>query len=54
MNWNPKPPLEIIVKNYNLTSTRVGVTFPLWYSPAAKLLIVQESHLDEVVEGSCC
>ena len=51
MNWNPKSPLEKIFKNYNLTSARVGVTRPFRCSPAAELLIMQESHPDEVIEG---
>ena len=53
MNWNPKPPLEKIFRNYDLTDVRVGVAFPFRCSLAAELLIVQESHLDEVIEGSC-
>jgi len=53
MNGNPKSPLEKIFKNYDLTGARVGVVFPFRCSPAAELLIVQKSHLDEVVEGSC-
>jgi len=53
MNWNPKSPLKIIFKNYNLTSTRVGVTLPFRCSPVAELLIVYKPHLDEVVEGPC-
>ena len=52
MNRNPKSPLEKIFKNYDLTSARVGVAFPFRCSPASELLIVQESHLDKVVEGS--
>jgi hypothetical protein len=40
MNWNPKYPLEIIFKNYNLTSAGVGVTLPFQCSPAVELLIV--------------
>jgi len=29
MNWNPKTRLEEILKNDDLTSAGVGVTFPL-------------------------
>ena len=52
VNRNPKPPLEKIFKNYDLTRTRVGVAFPFRCSPAAELLIVQQPHSNEVVEGS--
>ena len=52
VNWNLKLPLEKIFKNYDLTGTRVGVAFPFRCSPATELLIVQESHLDKVIERS--
>ena len=51
VNWNTKSPLEIIFKYYNLTSARVGITLSFRCSPATELLIVQKTHLDEVVEG---
>jgi len=48
---NPKAPLEKIFENHDLTGTRVGIALPVWRSPAAELLAVQQSHADEVVEG---
>jgi len=51
MNWNPKSPLEIILEDYNLTNAGIGVPHSFQCPPAAELLIVQEPHLDEVVEG---
>ena len=46
MNGNPKSPFEVILKNYDLTGTGVGVTLSLWCPPAAELLVVQEPHSD--------
>ena len=51
MDRHPKPPLEKIFKNNNLTSTGIRVTLPFWRPRAAKLLVMQKSHLDEVIEG---
>jgi len=51
MNGNPKSPFEVILKDYDLTGAGVGVTLSLWCPPGAELLVVQESHSDEVVEG---
>ena len=51
MNGNPKSPFEVIIKDYDLTGAGVGVTLSLWCPPAAELLVVQEPHSDEVVEG---
>jgi len=53
MNGNPKSPLEKILENYDLTGARVRVAFPFRCSLAFEFLIMQESLLDEVVEGSC-
>jgi len=51
MNRHPKSPLEKIFKNNDLTSSGIQVTLPFWCPPAAKLLVVQKPHLDEVIEG---
>jgi len=51
MNRHPKSPLEKIFKNNDLTSSGIRVTLPFWCPPAAKLLVVQKPHLDEVIEG---
>ena len=51
MDRHPKPLLEKIVKNNDLTSAGIRVTLPFRCSPAAKLLVVQKPHLDEVIEG---
>ena len=51
MDGNPKAPFEEILKNNNLTGVGVGVALPLWRPPPAELLVVQQSHSDEVIEG---
>ena len=51
MNRHPKPPLEKIFKNNDLTSSGIRVTLPFWLPPAAKLLVMQKPHLGEVIEG---
>ena len=51
MDRNSKAPLEKILKNHDLTDTRVGVALPFRRPPAAELLAVQQPHADEVVEG---
>ena len=51
MDRNPKAPLEEIFKNDNLTGTGVGVAFTFWRPPAAELLVIKQTHSDEVIEG---
>ena len=51
MNWHPKTPFEEILKYYDLSGLRIWVAFSLWRPPAAKLLVMQQPHLDEVIEG---
>jgi len=51
MDRNPKAPLEEIFKNDNLTGAGVGVAFPFRCPRAAELLIMKQTHSDEVVEG---
>ena len=48
---NPKTPFEKIFKNHDLTGTGVGVAFPFRRPPVAELLVVKQSHHDEVIEG---
>ena len=51
---HPKTPLKEIFKNYDLTGLGVWIAFSLWRPPAAELLVVQQPHLEKVVEGSGC
>ena len=52
MNWHPKAPLKEIFENYDLTGPGIWVAFSLRRPPASKLLVMQQPHLNEVVEGS--
>ena len=51
MDRNPKTPLKEIFENNNLTGMGVGVAFPFRRPPAAEFFVMQQTHLDEVVEG---
>jgi len=51
MDRNSKAPPEEIFKNNILTGAGVGVAFPFWRPPAAELLVMKQTHPDEIIEG---
>ena len=51
VHWNPKTPLEEILKNHNLTWLWIGAAFSFRRTPSCECLVVEYSHDDEILDG---